>query len=106
MATPTLKATSIATTFSDALPCLQQSGNPLPETLLMSTEKNAEPRLVNIYGMGRATKKSLVEAALQTEDQDHEEFLKKLKTRMDEYAVCHRAAFVHLANLYILQRRS
>jgi hypothetical protein len=39
---------------------------------------------VDIFGIGRETKRLLVEAVLQTEDQDHEDFLKKLKERMDE----------------------
>lgn len=52
--------------------------------MFLPADEHGEPRLVNIYGMGRNTKKSLVEAALQTEDQDHEEFLTKLKQRMDE----------------------
>ena len=34
--------------------------------------------------MGRETKRRLVDAALQTEDQDHEDYLKKLKQRLDQ----------------------
>ena len=43
-----------------------------------------EHRLVDVSNMGRNTRRNLVQAALDTEDQDHEEFLKKIKARMDE----------------------
>ena len=43
-----------------------------------------EPRLVDVFKMGRETKKVLVRTAIQTEDQDHEAFLSKIKARMDE----------------------
>jgi hypothetical protein len=41
-------------------------------------------RVVDVFSMGRDTKRKLVNAALHTEDQDHEEYLKKLRERMDE----------------------
>ena len=40
--------------------------------------------MVDIFSMGRATKRKLVDAALQTEDQDHEDYLNKLKQRLDK----------------------
>ena len=39
---------------------------------------------MDVYNMGRNTRRNLVQAALNTEDQDHEEFLRKIKARMDE----------------------
>ena len=45
--------------------------------------EDGEHRVVDIYTMGKDTRRNLVDAALQTEDQDHEDFLKKLKQRMD-----------------------
>jgi len=44
---------------------------------------DGQHRVVDVFSMGRATKRKLVDAALHTEDQDHEEYLKKLKERMD-----------------------
>jgi len=39
----------------------------------------AGTRDVDIFSMGRDTKKKLVDAALETEDQDHQLYLEKLK---------------------------
>ena len=57
----------------------------LPDSFKCLLEGNGEEhRLVDVYNMGRNTRRNLVQAALNTEDQDHEEFLRKIKARMDE----------------------
>lgn len=57
-------------------------------------------RVVDIYSMGKETRRNLVDAALQTEDQDHEDFLTKLKGRMDEYVHCISSALKTLATVF------
>ena len=46
---------------------------------------NGERQAVDIYSMGKETRRNLVEAALQCEDQDHEDFLRKVKKRLDAW---------------------
>ena len=56
--------------------------------------------MVDIYSMGKETRRNLVDAALQTEDQDHEDFLTKLKGRMDEYVHCISSALKTLGTVF------
>lgn len=54
-----------------------------PSEVFWTGDGEGSHRVVDIYKMGKDTRRNLVEAALQTEDQDHEDYLQKIKARYD-----------------------